>query len=55
MIPMESNMEELQRRAETRRATRPSLALGFARSQSDILDARRLRYRLFTRRGMDLR
>lgn len=40
-------MEELQSSAEKRRAKRPSLAVGFARTQSDILDAQRLRYRVF--------
>jgi putative hemolysin len=40
-------MEELQRSAEKRRAKRPRLAVGFARTQSEILDTQRLRYRVF--------
>lgn len=40
-------MEQLQKSAETRRAKRPSLAVGFARTPSDILEAQRLRYRVF--------
>ncbi|WP_265946876.1 GNAT family N-acetyltransferase [Dechloromonas sp. A34] len=40
-------MEELQSGAAQRRAKRPSLAVGFARTQSDILEAQRLRYRVF--------
>jgi putative hemolysin len=44
---MESSMEKIQTGVEQRRAKRPSLAVGFARSQSDILEAQRLRYRVF--------
>src|SRR3990167_4330255 len=44
---MESSMEKIQSSAELRRARRPSLAVGFARSQGDILEAQRLRYRVF--------
>lgn len=40
-------MEKIQTGADQRRAKRPSLAVGFARSQSDILEAQRLRYRVF--------
>jgi putative hemolysin len=40
-------MENLRTGVERKRAKRPSLAVGFARSQSDILDAQRLRYRVF--------
>ncbi len=40
-------MEKQQIGAEMRRAKRPSLAVGFARTQGDILDAQRLRYRVF--------
>ncbi|EKE18237.1 MAG: hypothetical protein ACD_10C00073G0001 [uncultured bacterium] len=40
-------MEKIQSSAELRRARRPSLAVGFARSQGDILEAQRLRYRVF--------
>ncbi|HSG22155.1 MAG TPA: GNAT family N-acyltransferase, partial [Azonexus sp.] len=40
-------MEKLQTGTEPRRAKRPSLAVGFARSQADILEAQRLRYRVF--------
>lgn len=40
-------MEKIQSSAELRRAKRPSLAVGFARSQGDILEAQRLRYRVF--------
>jgi len=40
-------MEKTQTGADQRRAKRPSLAVGFARSQSDILEAQRLRYRVF--------
>jgi len=40
-------MEKLQTGPDQRRAKRPSLAVGFARSQSDILEAERLRYRVF--------
>ncbi|PKO90417.1 MAG: GNAT family N-acetyltransferase [Betaproteobacteria bacterium HGW-Betaproteobacteria-10] len=40
-------MEKQQIGAELRRAKRPSLAVGFARTQGDILDAQRLRYRVF--------
>lgn len=40
-------MEELQSGAAQRRAKRPSLAVGFARTQSDIIEAQRLRYRVF--------
>ena len=44
---MENNMEEVHSGAEKRRAKRPSLAVGFARTPSDILEAQRLRYRVF--------
>jgi putative hemolysin len=44
---MENSMEKIQTGVEQRRAKRPSLAVGFARSQSDILEAQRLRYRVF--------
>ena len=40
-------MEQLQKAAEQRRAKRPGLAVGFARSQDDIEEAQRLRYRIF--------
>lgn len=40
-------MEQLKTAAEPRRAKRPSLAVGFARTESDILEAQRLRYRIF--------
>lgn len=40
-------MEELQGALEQRRKKRPSLAVSLARGQSDILDAQRLRYRVF--------
>ncbi|MDP3438464.1 MAG: GNAT family N-acyltransferase [Azonexus sp.] len=40
-------MEKTQTSTELRRARRPSLAVGFARSQGDILEAQRLRYRIF--------
>jgi putative hemolysin len=44
---MENSMEEVHSGAEKRRAKRPSLAVGFARTPSDILEAQRLRYRVF--------
>lgn len=40
-------MEQLHKSVERRRPNRPSLALGFARTASDILEAQRLRYRIF--------
>ena len=40
-------MEKLQTGTDPRRPKRPSLAVGFARSQNDILEAQRLRYRVF--------
>jgi len=40
-------MEKIQTGADQRHAKRPSLTVGFARSQSDILEAQRLRYRVF--------
>ncbi len=41
-------MEEIQSFIEKRRAKRPSLAVSFARTRSEILDAQRLRYRIFS-------
>ena len=40
-------MEKSQVSSTARRANRPSLAVSFARTQSDILEAQRLRYRVF--------
>jgi putative hemolysin len=40
-------MENLQTGVERKRAKRPSLTVGFAHGQSEILDAQRLRYRVF--------
>jgi len=40
-------MEDLQGALEQRRKKRPTLAVSLARGQSDILDAQRLRYRVF--------
>jgi putative hemolysin len=44
---MESSMEQLESSAERSRANRPSLAVEFARTPGDILEAQRLRYRVF--------
>ena len=40
-------MESIHKAAGRSRPEKKSLAVGFARSQSDILDAQRLRYRVF--------
>ncbi len=40
-------MEQIHNEAARRRPQRHSLAVGFAHSQSEILDAQRLRYRVF--------
>eukprot|EP00825_Cyclidium_porcatum_P029942 TRINITY_DN3184_c0_g1_i4.p2 TRINITY_DN3184_c0_g1~~TRINITY_DN3184_c0_g1_i4.p2 ORF type:complete len:179 (+),score=14.93 TRINITY_DN3184_c0_g1_i4:325-861(+) len=40
-------MENIHKAAGRSRPEKKSLAVGFARSQSDILDAQRLRYRVF--------
>ena len=40
-------MEQTHNEAARRRPQRHSLAVGFAHSQSEILDAQRLRYRVF--------
>ena len=42
----ENNMENLHRAAQRSRPERKHLAVGFARSASDILDAQRLRHRI---------
>ena len=40
-------MEHIQTAGEVQRKKRPSLTVGFAHGQSEILDAQRLRYRIF--------
>lgn len=40
-------MENVHKTAGRSRPEKKSLAVGFARSQSDILEAQRLRYRVF--------
>ncbi len=40
-------MEDAHKAVGRRRPERKSLAVGFARSPNDILDAQRLRYRVF--------
>jgi len=47
MNQKENSMEELHGGLEKRRPRRPSLAVSLARTSSDILDAQRLRYRVF--------
>ena len=47
MNETENSMENTQTRAARSRPERKSLAIGFARSQSEILDAQRLRHRIF--------
>jgi putative hemolysin len=44
---MENSMEQQHLGQERRRAGRPSLAVGLAHSQGEILDAQRLRHRVF--------
>ena len=47
MNDMENDMEELHGGLEKRRPRRPNLSVGLARTPSEILDAQRLRYRVF--------